>query len=241
MKISDETLSAFLDSELLETEMEQVRLALETDDDLVMRLAELSEVDSLVKAHAYSIDESPYSAALSQTMAKLETNNVVQLSAWQRLKHSTNKGLAIAASIAIVFGIATTSYLQTQYQGNANLVANNIATALDTQLSSDAITQADGSVFKANLSFANNNDQLCRQYEMSNNQHTQVAIACKTAQGWQVKAQLQQSNSSNGSQYQTASKHAALDDMIDQMINGQPLNRNQEQHAIAQQWHFENN
>lgn len=240
MNINDETLSAFLDSELPEPEMEQVRLALESDDDLVMRLAELSEVDSLVKAHAQRIDEAPYSAALTQTMAKLEPNNVVQLSTWQRLKHSTNKGLAIAASIAIVFGIATTSYLQTQHQDNANLVATNIATALDTQLSTSAITQADGSVFKANLSFANNNDELCRQYEMSNNSNTQVAIACKTAQGWQVKAQLQQENSRNGSQYQTASKHAALDQMIDQMINGQPFNRNQEQQAIAQQWKIDN-
>jgi hypothetical protein len=238
MKINDETLSAFLDSELSETEMEQVRFALETDDDLVMRLAELSEVDSLVKAHAQQMDDQPYSAALSQTLAKLETNNVVQLSKWQQVKQATNKGLAIAASVAIVFGIATTSYLQTQ--DNPNLVAKNIATALDTQLSTDAMTQADGRVFKASLSFANHNNELCRQYEMTNENNTQVAIACKTAQGWQVKAQQQQDNSSNGAQYQTAAKHGALEQVIDQMINGQPLNRNQEQQAIAQQWEIDN-
>ena len=48
MKISDEMLSAFLDAELSEEDMEAVRCALETDDDLVMRLAELAQVDHAV-------------------------------------------------------------------------------------------------------------------------------------------------------------------------------------------------
>ena len=72
MNINDETLSAFLDSELSEHEMEQVRKALETDDELVMRLAELSEVDMLVKEHATSIDDAPLSDSLAKTVAKLD-------------------------------------------------------------------------------------------------------------------------------------------------------------------------
>ena len=45
MNISDAMLSGFLDAELPLEEMEQVRLTLETDDDLVMRMAELVQVD----------------------------------------------------------------------------------------------------------------------------------------------------------------------------------------------------
>ena len=73
MNINDETLSAFLDSELSEHEMEQVRKALETDDELIMRLAELSEVDMRVKEHATSIDDAPLSDSLAKTVAKLDT------------------------------------------------------------------------------------------------------------------------------------------------------------------------
>jgi hypothetical protein len=239
MKVNDETLSAFLDYELPDTEMEQVRLALETDDELVMRLAELSEVDALLKQHANLIDQQPLSEALAKIVAKLQSNNVVQLSAWQRVKQSANKSLAIAASIAIVFGVGTARYMQTQ--SNPSLVAQNIATALDTQLSTDAITQANGATFKANLSFANLQGEFCRQYEVAVPANTNVAIACKTADGWQVKAQLQQGKSGNGSQYQTASSNAPLEQVIDQMISGAPLNAKQEQQAIAQQWKIKNN
>ncbi len=239
MKITDETLSAFLDSELPENEMEQVRLALETDDELVMRLAELSEVDALLKQHASLIDQQPLSEALAKTVAKLQNNNLVQLSAWQRVKQAANKNLAIAASIAVVFGVGTTSYFQTQ--SNSSLVAQHIATALDTQLSTDEVTQADGTTFKASLSFANLQGELCRQYEVAAAAKSNVAIACKTADGWQVKTQFQQGKSDNGSQYQTASNNKPLEQVIDQMISGAPLNTNQEQQAIAQQWKIKNN
>ena len=166
MNINDETLSAFLDSELSEHEMEQVRKALETDDELVMRLAELSEVDMRVKEHATSIDDAPLSDSLAKTVAKLDTattkntsnSNVVTLTPWQRVKQSANKSLAIAASVAVVFGIAMTSYLQPNE--SQNLVASNIASALDTQLSSGEYKQSDGSVFSAQLSFNNQQGEL---------------------------------------------------------------------------------
>ena len=56
MNISDDMLSGFLDAELPLEDMEQVRLALETDDNLVMRMAELAQVDQWVLKHAQQID-----------------------------------------------------------------------------------------------------------------------------------------------------------------------------------------
>ena len=49
MKIDDQTLSAFLDNELPANEMEAIRNAIAEDEQLALRLAELSEVDMLVK------------------------------------------------------------------------------------------------------------------------------------------------------------------------------------------------
>ena len=239
MNINDETLSAFLDSELSEHEMEQVRKALETDDELVMRLAELSEVDMRVKEHATSIDDAPLSDSLAKTVAKLDTattkntlnSNVVTLTPWQRVKQSANKSLAIAA---VVFGIAMTSYLQPNE--SQNLVASNIASALDTQLSSGEYKQSDGSVFSAQLSFKNQQGELCRQYALSSNNTMQTSIACKTQSGWQIKAQTAAQQSDNGAQYQTASNNSELDAVIDSMISGAPLDRAQEQQAISAKW-----
>ena len=239
MNINDETLSAFLDSELSEHEMEQVRKALETDDELVMRLAELSEVDMRVKEHATSIDDAPLSESLAKTVAKLDTattkntlnSNVVTLTPWQRVKQSANKSLAIAA---VVFGIAMTSYLQPNE--SQNLVASNIASALDTQLSSGEYKQSDGSVFSAQLSFKNQQGELCRQYALSSNNTMQTSIACKTQSGWQIKAQTAAQQSDNGAQYQTASNNSELDAVIDSMISGAPLDRAQEQQAISAKW-----
>ena len=238
MNINDETLSAFLDSELSEHEMEQVRKALETDDELVMRLAELSEVDMRVKEHATSIDDAPLSDSLAKTVAKLDTattkntlnSNVVTLTPWQRVKQSANKSLAIAASVAVVFGIAMTSYLQPNE--SQNLVASNIASALNTQLSSGEYKQSDGSVFSAQLSFKNQQGELCRQYALSSNNTTQTSIACKAQSGWQIKAQTAAQQSDNGAQYQTASNNSELDAVIDSMISGAPLDRAQEQQAL---------
>jgi len=242
MNINDETLSAFLDSELSEHEMEQVRKALETDDELVMRLAELSEVDMRVKEHATSIDDAPLSESLAKTVAKLDTattkntlnSNVVTLTPWQRVKQSANKSLAIAASVAVVFGIAMTSYLQPNE--SQNLVASNIASALNTQLSSGEYKQSDGSVFSAQLSFKNQQGELCRQYALSSNNTTQTSIACKTQSGWQIKTQTAAQQSDNGAQYQTASNNSELDAVIDSMISGAPLDRAQEQQAISAKW-----
>ncbi|WP_338363429.1 hypothetical protein [uncultured Pseudoalteromonas sp.] len=242
MNINDETLSAFLDSELNEHEMEQVRKALETDDELVMRLAELSEVDMRVKEHATSIDEVPLSDSLAKTVAKLDTptskstlsSNVVTLTPWQKVKQSANKSLAIAASVAVVFGIAMMSYLQPNE--SQNLVASNTALALDTQLSSGVFEQSNGSVFRAQLSFKNQQGELCRQYALSSNNTTQTSIACKTQNGWQIKAQTATQQSNNGAQYQTASNNNELDAVIDSMISGAPLDRAQEQQAINAKW-----
>lgn len=242
MNINDETLSAFLDSELNEHEMEQVRKALETDDELVMRLAELSEVDMRVKEHATSIDEVPLSDSLAKTVAKLDTptskstlsSNVVTLTPWQKVKQSANKSLAIAASVAVVFGIAMMSYLQPNE--SQNLVASNTALALDTQLSSGVFEQSNGSVFRAQLSFKNQQGELCRQYALSSNNNTQTSIACKTQNGWQIKAQTATQQSNNGAQYQTASNNNELDAVIDSMISGAPLDRAQEQQAINAKW-----
>ncbi len=94
MEITDEKLSAFLDAELTPSDMEKIREAIELDDDLVMRLAELSQVDQWVVENAEIMDATPVPdklIELAQQIDKGQTlTNVVHMSKWKIAKTKIN-------------------------------------------------------------------------------------------------------------------------------------------------------
>jgi hypothetical protein len=83
-----------LDAELAPQDMELVRVALETDDDLVMRMSELSQVDQWVLEHAQQIDHTEVPQKLVSLAQQLDVkrssnktapvNNVVHISAREK-------------------------------------------------------------------------------------------------------------------------------------------------------------
>jgi negative regulator of sigma E activity len=128
MKITDEKLSAFLDAELAPNEMEVIRLALEVDDNLVMRLAELSQVDQWVLENAEVIDAKPIPQALVDLAQQIdkrekvspEKSNVIQMSAWKKVTSKINTPMSVAAGVvlAITVGVATMNQQQEQSLSN---------------------------------------------------------------------------------------------------------------------------
>ena len=102
MKISDEQLSAFLDRELPDKEMIQIREALSVDLDLADRLAELAVTDELVRTHASTIDSVPIPDSITRL---LKTNKVVDLSWWRRTHQQITEHAALAASVALLLGL----------------------------------------------------------------------------------------------------------------------------------------
>jgi hypothetical protein len=229
MKINDQTLSAFLDNELPAAEMEAVRNAIAGDEQLAIRLAELCEVDLVVKQHAEQIDAIPLSDELSQTLEKHNNANIVSLSKWQQFKRAGRKHMAIAASIAVLFtvGIASLS----QQQG----LEQPIAEALEEQLSGDNTRIDLASTLTAELSFVNKNGDYCRQFTLYSHQTQQTHIACKHQGSWQLSVSGNQQVIIS-QDYSLASKVPALDSFIDEHIQGQPLDRTAEQQARNQQW-----
>jgi len=65
MKISDEMLSAFLDSALPEQQMEQIRQQLMHDEQLTERMADLAMIDTMVLQHYQQINQQPMPAAVT--------------------------------------------------------------------------------------------------------------------------------------------------------------------------------
>ncbi|MEL7307120.1 MAG: hypothetical protein AAGK05_04110 [Pseudomonadota bacterium] len=229
MKIDDQTLSAFLDNELPANEMKAIRNAIAEDEQLALRLAELCEVDMLVKQHAAQIDIMPLSDELAQTIEQHNKENVVSLSKWQQIKLAGRKQMAVAASIAVLFTVAIASFVQ--QQGLEQPIAN----ALDQKLSGDNTVIDTNRSLTAQLSFVNTNGDFCRQYTLYSKSTQQTHIACKQQGIWQLHASSEQRAMSSQS-YRLASKTPALDSYIDEHIQGQPLDRNAEQQALTNHW-----
>jgi hypothetical protein len=239
MNITDEKLSAFLDAELSTNDMEAIREALEVDDDLVMRLAELSQVDQWVVENAQQIDLMPVPMRLTRLAQQIDKgqslNNVVQLSNWKLTKIKINTPMSLAASVvlAVTVGIATMTY-----QGE-HTISNEIVSILDSSISGETSFAADNTRVKAQLSFANQDGNLCRQYLLIKDQTNSTNIACKENKNWHLHAYIQ-TNNLNTQSYQTANRDQNLEQVIDGMIAGAPLNREQEQSAILKQWQLNN-
>ncbi|WP_278368720.1 hypothetical protein [Pseudoalteromonas lipolytica] len=229
--IDDQTLSAFLDNELSAQEMERVRSAIAQNEDLAIRLAELSEVDLLVKQHAEQIDAMPLSKSLEKTLGKQTNDTVVSLSKWQKIKQASRKQLAVAAGIAVLFTVGVASLTQ-QQQLN---IEQPIANALEQQLSGDKTNIDSARSLTAQLSFINSAGDFCRQYTLYQQQTQQSHIACKEHGTWQLKVSTEQKPYDQQT-YSLASNTSALDTFIDNTIKGQPLDRTLEQQARENKW-----
>tara|TARA_R110000744_G_scaffold217536_2_gene336252 strand:- start:487 stop:1254 length:768 start_codon:yes stop_codon:yes gene_type:complete len=245
MKISDEMLSAFLDAELSEEDMEAVRCALETDDDLVMRLAELAQVDHWVVENAAIMDTTPVADDLLQLAKKIDKKiaqdkpsvtggNVVSLSRWKSINKSIQKHYALAAGVAMLFGVGTVTLMQSQQQ--SSVITAGVAQALDQVPSGEMSITTQGDAITANLSFTNHAGDYCRQFQQENEQKTSVNIACKENTQWQLKLTEKVNLAENLADYRTASNNAQLDSAIDDMIKGPAMDRAQEQRAITNNW-----
>ena len=243
MNINDDMLSGFLDAELPLEDMERVRLALETDDNLVMRMAELAQVDQWVLEHAQQIDQTEVSHKMVTLAQQLDgmvntsktLNNVVHISAWKKWTADIKAPYAMAAGVALVASIAMLNL--SQQASNPNF-STDIAAVLDTELSGETTFLTDGKTVKAQLSFTNLQGQLCRQYQVTNSDNRSTYIDCKQTSGWQIEAQYAEQGETIIGDYQTASSSQQLEVAIDAMISGTAMDRNQEQQAINNKWQF---
>lgn len=236
MKISDQQLSAFIDNELSASEAEAVRSAIAEDETLCDRLAALSMVDHYVKQAAEEATRQPMPdriTALFEEPAEQPSSKVVAFPAGAR-RHRVFSGLALAASVALIALVGVK--IAPVGESNANDQWAAVSDVLDTQLSG-GVYQAGGQVVRPQLAFYNHQGQFCRQLERETSGNREALIACKTNDQWQIKAQQPiEADATNGGEYQTASAGKPLTSKLDEMIEGAPLNRTQEQQAIENQW-----
>lgn len=235
MKITDQQLSAFLDAELPEPDMERVREALAEDDSVTDRLAELARVDALVAAAYTRIDQQPMPASVE---ALLE-NPPAQVVAFPRQNNFPRAGVrswlqppvAMAASLVLAIGVGIALSLQP----GADRDWQSVAQVLDSSRSGIAQALPGGGEVKPQLTFIDHRGDVCRQFQQRfGDGRREAAIACRRDGSWQAveRAPL---TGADSELYQTASANDVLASALDRMLAEGPFDAATETRLIQQQ------
>lgn len=249
MTINDEILSAFLDGELPEAQMQQVREQLAEDPALADRLAELSATDETLVRHYSAIDERPLPEGLQQLLADSETRSesepepeaqsaqVIELPLWRRARQALSQHAGLAASVALALGFGLAQITGT-FAPNTTDSWQPVAHSLDTLPSGASQSLPDGRQITPRISFVNQQGQYCRQYRLTDSEQSSENIACRTERGsaaWEQMASIRQPAPESGS-YQTASGGSVLDSVLDQMMADGVIEPSREQQLIQRDW-----
>ncbi|MDX1802216.1 MAG: hypothetical protein R3303_14890 [Marinobacter sp.] len=240
MNINDETLSAFLDAELPEPEMQAIREHLRTDPTLTDRLAKLAAVDSQLFRHYSTIDDEPLPSAVTDALAKAGSSasatpapdNVVAFRRWRSLQQSVRQhaGLAVAAVLVLTLAVAKL------FDGAANPSWPVVTAGLETAPSGQPVELSDGRTLTPRLTFRNQRGDYCREFHLQGAGHASERIACRSGERWTLAAQAGVEPSPGDSGYHTASGGSALDPVLDQMMSGDAIGPAEERRLIDSGW-----
>lgn len=253
MTISDKTLSAFLDGELPEAEMQLVETALSTDSDLAERLAQFANADETLKAAFGSIVDEPIPDNIlamidEHDTAQADADNVVAFKTPNTQRIASRWALPMAASLALVLGLTvgrglgpTPEISNTDYAQLTGTIApgNPIYDALENSPSSQSIS-LDGSDITINpvLTFKTADGSYCREFKAESTSSAMSGVACRGSETWDIILANRTEVSNQTTGYQTASGNdgAYINDLIDTMISGDPLGADEEQAVMEKSW-----
>lgn len=254
MNINDETLSAFLDQELPEEQMTEVRNAIAKDPSLGERLSELALTDALVKRHASAVDRTPMpesitamlqsgsapmeprspSAELPKRAATPSKNNVASLPLWRRSHTWLSQHAALAASVMLVIGFAAGTLAPSSNSGLDE--SDAILAQLDTLPSGSTVIVAPNTQIHNRFTFIDTQGRPCRQYQLQTVQGASENIACRQDGSWQLEAMARTFAMQGDAQYQPATGATVLDSLLDQMMPGGALSLQEETTLMGENW-----
>lgn len=248
MNINDDTLSAFLDGELPENQMEAVRERLAEQPELAERLAELSAVDGTLRQHYGAIDDRPLPEAVQRMLSSADDQpdgeqkgasrgQVIEFPLWRRARQALSQHTAVAATVALAVGFGL-AHLSGDFGTDDGRQWQAVAGSLETLPSGANRTLEDGSEIAPRITFVNRNGDYCRQYRVVGAERMTENIACRTGDSssdWELMASVRLPAVEPGS-YQTASGGSLLDSTLDEMMAGDVIDPSREQALIEQNW-----
>lgn len=223
--ISDETLSAFLDAELPEADMQRIFHRVQHDPELAIRLARLCSMDACFRKMSRRLDEQPLPSAVTELLQQATSHSNQPKQAWWQQSYSyLQQHAAAAASVALVAGLLL-GYNAPAEQDGWPMIANT----LEQSISGQSYTPTKHITLTPTLAFINNEQQLCRHYQQSSPAGSSEHLACKQGNDWQLVASAYQRPATQSGDYQLASHQSALDSIIDQQGVHSVLTLQQEQ------------
>ena len=224
MIVTDETLSAFLDAELSDAEMQQIHQQVQQQPELAMRLANLSSMDACFRKMSKRLDEQPMPAAVMELLQTTGLNTQPKSSWWQQSYQSLQRHAAAIAPIALVTGLLIGYYAPVD-----NDDWSMIAKTLEQSVSGQSYEANKELSLTPTLAFINAEQQLCRHYRQSAATGDSEHLACKQGDHWRLIASVYQPAVRHNGEYQLASHGSALDAVMDQLGIQSILTLQQEQ------------
>lgn len=261
MEFTDEILMAFADGELDDETTRRVEAALESDDELMTRIAMFMETRAASREALKPLLDEPVpdrlaekvramaaEAAVSRedgrpaaTDKPVNPDNVVTFRrpepAAELQRRPSQLMMALAASLLIVVGGVGGYWVGGGGQANigspqvAGLVDRDIADILDQRASGEEIVVGDARV-RLVSTFQASGEQVCREYEMKlSDQQDFVSVACRSPAGWQT--QLAIATPESGEGFAPASSLETVDSYLTSIGAGAPLEAEAEKKALS--------
>jgi hypothetical protein len=246
MVLSDEILMAYADGELGPSETREVAAAVAADPALAARVKVFTQSRKAV-AEAFAVKASrptpdPIAERIRELAAETASPQSTERAAEEKVIAFPQRRrvpfwqLPIAASIALLAGYGLGQYLDTAPLSGpmaASVLGEpDLPAILATAPSGNRQTLDSGAEVIFIATFENGDGNLCREFEHDQpNRTTTVAVACRTADDWQVQLAIVAGAGADG--YAAASSLDALDAWLTATGAGAPMSPQDELTALA--------
>ncbi|MES1159005.1 MAG: NepR family anti-sigma factor [Terricaulis silvestris] len=242
MDISDETLMAYVDGELPSPEAKRVAEAIQGDAALAERVRRFRAVRHALKSAYDTVLKEPVPDRLRALLHDVETkeppvaanSNVVDLNAARpRRRFSAQSIGALAACLiggVLVGRLMAPEPMFVQSAGQLRAGAA-LTRVLDTRLASAAENAS--ADLRVRVSFRNKDGQFCRTFEGRAEGGVQ-GLACRDGDAWSIRVAT--ATPHTGGDYTQAGDNPIVMNMVDALIQGDPLDAQQEEQARQHGW-----
>lgn len=260
-----EQLNAYLDGELSQAASSALEERMAREPALRKFLDTMRGVDSELSTDLGAVPTTPPSDALLaavKTFAAAQSGDVAaapgNIVAFEPRRTERSAGskpwqMPLAAAVALCVGAGGMWIVQSQQMRDSQFasvaIADGVAVkgsplqiALESAASGDVST-AGAEKIRPILSFAAKDGRFCREFESFGAQGSVVGVACKGSRGWTMEVLLAAAaHAPDETQYAPASgfNAKALDDVVAQLMDGQPMSAEDEAAARAKAWQKEN-
>lgn len=242
-KPDDETLMAYADGELDATQTAQVEQAMQTDAAIAARVAQHRALRAQLQDSFAEVLSEPVPQRLLNTLQAPAAGKVIDLAQARQNKAiagtrswGSREWSAMAASLVagIVMGWYALSFNAGDMigeRGDALIAQGKLDRALTTQLASS--TEATPAVH-IGISFRNRGGEYCRSFALED--RALAGLACREQEQWRVQMLTETNQDANEFRQAASSTPAAVLALIEQQIEGEPLDADGEAAALRKGW-----